>query len=172
MPFTPSQGVRTPSPNSVQAMKWQMYSPFAPPGTYGPDSPVSWNMQGSSIAALAKAAGNSRQLLHQQQATHGFCQDNSSNCNNLCLQNTVLRQTSGSEGSTSSDSSAPAMSPHHPMAYSPYAMYHPMYPTDPGSPHAPPSPLMGSPVGTPTGMIEQNFTGVNVSHKAQTRLKR
>lgn len=40
VPFTPSQGVKTPSPNNMAALRWQMYSPFATPGHYMPDSPT------------------------------------------------------------------------------------------------------------------------------------
>lgn len=41
VPFTPSQGVRTPSPNNMAALRWRHISPFANPHYMRTDSPVS-----------------------------------------------------------------------------------------------------------------------------------
>lgn len=110
------------------------------------------------------------------------------------LQNTVLRPAAnGSDGSASSDSSNaphPPLPPMtlHPMGsmgsmgYPPFmAVYHPLTsmgswnpaggPPEPGSPRngGPPSPLMGSPVGTPTGNSHAHLHGVGSTHAGMSK---
>eukprot|EP00798_Chlamydomonas_sp_ICE-L_P030934 gene30934-35990_t len=104
VPFTPSQGVKSPSPHHPLAYGWSAYSPF--------------NMM--------KAPTQSSP-------------------------NTVLHPDGSSDASNTSPVQ-PVCYTLYPMAYSPYA--------------EPPSPLMGTPVGTPTAMMfpQTPFAGAPGPH--------
>eukprot|EP00197_Chlamydomonas_leiostraca_P015953 CAMPEP_0202883594 /NCGR_PEP_ID=MMETSP1391-20130828/39689_1 /ASSEMBLY_ACC=CAM_ASM_000867 /TAXON_ID=1034604 /ORGANISM="Chlamydomonas leiostraca, Strain SAG 11-49" /LENGTH=589 /DNA_ID=CAMNT_0049566639 /DNA_START=72 /DNA_END=1837 /DNA_ORIENTATION=+ len=138
VPFTPSQGVRTPSPGPG----WLGYSPFA---------------------AQAHAQHPPSDSPNTVLRSHGTSTNNNSDASS----------------SESNPHMAPPLHPWGSMGYPPYHMAAAMYhlgslppPGEPGSPHNPhaswdpPSPLMGSPVSTPTAMMfpQTPFAG---AHAAQ-----
>lgn len=134
VPFTPSQGVRTPSPNNMATLRWRLYSPFA--AGHHPDSPMCKRKPSQYNSPLRPKSTASR---------HGGAGSDSS---------------SFSESSAGTMMMSPMHPAHSMPAYSPFMMYPvgpiPGYITQemPCSPHAGRSPLIpGSPVATPTAMM-------------------